>query len=318
VSDTGIGIPQDKLAAVFEPFEQVAGPLQRQSGTGLGLAISSQLVRQFGGKLEVESTVGEGSRFWFEITFVRASDTKFGEGDEDAILPAGYVGPRRTVLIVDDVPTNREVLASLLVPLGFDVIEAKDGQEAISTAIAEHPHIILLDMVMPVMGGAEACRKMRQLDATRHVPMVALSASSSTASEAGALEAGADAFLSKPVEVYSLINLMGRLMALQWRFPEREDDRGQPHLTAAQMELPSLDQLERLLAIAQTGSMRAVKKQVAEISGHDERHRAFAERLYKLADEFRSIEIVEFVKEALAKTKAREEGRADVGREDQR
>jgi CheY-like chemotaxis protein len=285
----------------------VDGPLQRQSGTGLGLAISSQLVRQFGGELQVESAIGKGSRFWFDITLVRASDTSGVEGEQDSMLPEGYEGPRRTVLIVDDVPTNCEVLASLLVPLGFDVIEAKDGQEAISTAVAERPHILLLDIVMPVMGGLEACRKLRQLDATRHIPIIALSASSSSASEAGALEAGADAFVSKPIEVKSLIKLMGQLLALQWRFPKRARETEPLDVAAAPMVLPPLDQLEQLLNVAKTGSMRGVKKRVAAILHQNEKYRTFADRLDRLADEFRSIEIVEFVNEAIEKTKASED-----------
>lgn len=319
VSDTGIGIPEQKIESVFRPFEQVEGVSQRQGGTGLGLAISSQLVRLFGGEIQVESTVGKGSRFWFDLSFVRASSTDFVAGDRDWDLPLGYEGSRRTVLIVDDVPTNREFLASLLVPLGFDVIEAKDGQEALSRGTTESPHIILLDMVMPVMDGLEACRNMRQLDATRHVPIIALSASSSSASEAGALEAGADAFLSKPVEVKSLIKLMGELMALQWQFPEREGDKAKMDLAAAApMVLPPLDQLEHLLEIARVGSMRDLKEYVAVILQQDERHRPFADRLHRLADEFRSIEVVEFVKEAISRTKTPEDGRADVVPDDQR
>lgn len=145
---------------------------------------------------------------------------------------------------------------------------------------------------------------MRQLDATRHVPIIALSASSSNASEAGALEAGADAFVSKPVEVKSLIRLMGELMALQWQFPARERDQAKIDLAAAApMVLPPLDQLEHLLQIANVGSMRDVKRQAAVILQQDERYRPFADRLHRLADEFRSIEIVEFVKEAIGRTK---------------
>lgn len=319
VSDTGIGIPEQKMASIFRPFEQVEGVAQRQGGTGLGLAISSQLVRQFGGEIQVESTVGKGSRFWFDLSFVRALNTGFVASDRDWDLPLGYEGSTRTVLIVDDVPTNREVLASLLVPLGFDVIDAKDGQEAISRGTTENPDIILLDMVMPVMDGLEACRKMRQLDATRHIPIIGLSASSSSASEAGALGAGADAFISKPVEVNSLIKLMGELMALQWRFPERQGDKVKMDLAAAApMVLPPLDQLEHLLEIARVGSMRDVKEHVAVILQQDERHRPFAERLHRLADEFRSIEIVEFVKEAISRTKTPEDGCADAVRDDQR
>jgi signal transduction histidine kinase/ligand-binding sensor domain-containing protein/CheY-like chemotaxis protein len=319
VSDTGIGIPQQKLASVFRPFEQVDGVSQRYGGTGLGLAISSQLVRQFGGEIHLESTVGKGSRFWFDISFVRALDTGLVESDRDWDFPLGYEGSTRTVLIVDDVPTNREFLASLLVPLGFDVIDAQDGQEAVCRGTTESPDIILLDMVMPVMDGLEACRKLRQRDATRHVPIIALSASSSSASEAGALEAGADAFLSKPIEVRSLIKSMGELMRLQWHFPERQGDKAMmDSAAAAPMVLPPLDQLERLLEIAKVGSMRGVKQQAAAILQQDERHRPFADRLQRLADEFRSIEIVEFVRAAISRTKTTEDGCADVVRGDQR
>jgi signal transduction histidine kinase/ligand-binding sensor domain-containing protein/DNA-binding NarL/FixJ family response regulator len=317
VSDTGIGIPEQKMAVVFRPFEQVGGVAQRQGGTGLGLAISSQLVRLFGGEIQVESTVGKGSRFWFDISFVRAVNTTV-ESDWDWDLPLGYGGSTRRVLVVDDVPTNREFLASLLVPMGFDVIDAKDGQEAISKATTESPDIILLDMIMPVMDGLEACRKMRQLDATGHVPIIALSASSSSASEAGALEAGAHAFVSKPIAVKSLIKLMGELMALQWQFPEREGETEKMNLAAAApMVLPPLDQLERLLEIALAGSMRDVKKHVAVILQQDDRHRPFADRLHRLADEFCSIEIVEFVKEAISRTKAQEDRGSDMVRDEQ-
>jgi CheY-like chemotaxis protein len=291
---------------------------QRYGGTGLGLAISSQLVRQFGGEIQVESTVGTGSRFWFDLSFVPALKSSV-EGARDWDLPLRYAGSTRTVLIVDDVPTNREFLASLLVPLGFDVIDAKDGQEALSKATTESPDIILLDMIMPVMDGLEACRKMRQLDATRHVPIIALSASSSNATEAGAADAGADAFLSKPIEVKSLIKLMGELMALQWQFPERKDDTKKMDLAAVgPMVLPPLDQLEHLLEIAKVGSMRGLKKYVAVILQQDERHRPFADRLHTLADDFRSVEIVEFVKDAIRRTKTREDGGAHVVRDDQR
>lgn len=312
VSDTGIGIPEQKLPSLFRPFEQVEGVSQRYGGTGLGLAISAQLVRQFGGELQVASTVGQGSRFWFDLRCVRAADAGV---ESDWRLPLGYEGPMRTVLVVDDVSTNREFLGSLLVPLGFNVIDAQDGREAICKATAESPDIILLDLIMPVMDGLEACRRLRQLDATRHVPIIAMSASAANASEAGALEAGADAFLSKPVEVKALIKSMGELLVLQWR----EGDKGTMDLTAAALRvLPPLDQLERLLEVAKVGSMRGVKKQAALILQQDERHRPFVDRLDKLADEFRSIEIVELVKAAISRSKTAEDGRADVVRDGQR
>jgi len=317
VSDTGIGIPQDKVASIFEPFEQVEGGAQRQGGTGLGLAISAQLVRKFGGELLVESEVGKGSRFWFDISSEGALSQEFVERDGNWGLPVGYAGATRRVLVVDDVSTNREFLGALLIPLGFDVIEAEDGRETLSKVIESKPDIILMDVVMPVMDGLCACRELRRMDAARHIPIVLLSASSSGANEAGALEAGADVFLSKPLEVEKLIKLMGALLNLRWRFPEQRGGEGEmPVAAAAPMVLPSINQLEQLLNVANMGYMREVKVHATLIQQQDERYAPFAGKLHTLADEFRSAAIVEFVKDAINRRKELDHGRADVARDD--
>lgn len=305
VWDTGIGIAPSKLDTIFEPFEQAGGAQQRFGGTGLGLTISSQLVRQMGGEIQVESTVGSGSRFWFEANFARASDDDLLKGERTWDLPLGYDGPRKRALVVDDVQTNREILVSLLVPLGFEVLEAVDGRECVFTAINSSPDIILMDMIMPVMDGMESCRELRRLDSTRSIPIIALSANSSSVNKDMALQAGANAFLAKPLEINNLIDLMGELMALQWQQAEDGERRDVASPSpAVPIILPPLRQLQRLLEVVNIGNMRAIKAQASLLRARDERYDEFAEKLEKLADEFRSVAVVELVRAAIHRAKS--------------
>jgi signal transduction histidine kinase/ligand-binding sensor domain-containing protein/DNA-binding NarL/FixJ family response regulator len=305
VVDTGIGIARDKLATIFEPFEQAEGVGLRHGGSGLGLAISAQLVNQLGSVIRVDSSPGQGSRFWFDVSFVRAPGAGLKKAQQSSALPLGYAGPRRLALVVDDVQTNRDFMMSLLAPIGFDVIEAGDGQEAIVMATERRPDVILLDMIMPVMDGLETCRELRRIDITRQTPIIALSANSSSVNEAAALEAGANAFLSKPFKVETLILLVGDLMDLQWCFPQADAEaQTEPPTASSTVVLPPLDQLERLLEVANCGNMRDIKTQAALLVQQDERYRPFAGQVQRLADDFLSIEVVELVRKAIERVKA--------------
>ncbi|MFZ2407087.1 MAG: ATP-binding protein, partial [Methylobacter sp.] len=176
VEDTGIGIDRNELELIFRPFEQVGDLHRRLGGTGLGLAISRQLVRYLGSDIVVESRVGKGSIFRFELELEEASSSTSLLLNPVQVI-TGYKGPHRKVLIVDDVASNRAVLVDLLSPLGFEVVEACDGIEALELAQAAIPDLILMDIVMPKMDGEEATHLLRQLPALAQVPIIALSAS---------------------------------------------------------------------------------------------------------------------------------------------
>jgi hypothetical protein len=149
------------LETIFEPFEQVGRPERRVGGTGLGLAISRQFVRAMGGEIHVESRVGEGSLFWFELAAALALPDP-----PVTALPArdvtGYDGPRRKVLVIDDVPVNRAVVITLLERLGFDTVEAATGREGLEQAQHERPSLVVTDIVMPDMDGS-GCASRRAL-----------------------------------------------------------------------------------------------------------------------------------------------------------
>ncbi|WP_284620034.1 ATP-binding protein [Aquabacterium humicola] len=218
VHDQGIGIDALHLERIFEPFEQ-AGDLQRRSGgTGLGLAISRQLVRLMGGEIRVESRPQQGSRFWFEIAVLRPAQPVLPAAHERAAQAAGsgYQGPRRRILVVDDVVGNRRVLAEILGAHGFEVIEACDGLAAIAQVRQAAPDLVLMDTVMPLMDGHAATRRLREDPATRRLPIIAVSANASEQDRARCLDAGADDFLPKPIERRLLLELLSRHLDLQW------------------------------------------------------------------------------------------------------
>ncbi len=215
VIDTGPGIAEEHLESIFLPFEQVGVAEKRSTGTGLGLAISQQLVRLMGGgDIRVQSTVGQGTHFWFELTLPLAQT----QAQPGAALdfPLAYRGEQRRVLIVDDIAENRAMLTDLLRQLGFDTHEAENGKAGLDAAIALKPHLILMDNVMPVMDGQEATRRLRQTPGFHDVPIIAVSASAALNDESTSLAAGADAFVPKPIDLDAMLHHIGSLLQLTW------------------------------------------------------------------------------------------------------
>jgi signal transduction histidine kinase len=214
VLDEGVGIEASQLEIIFDPFEQVGDAARRAGGTGLGLAISRQLVRQMGGDVKVESVPGRGSRFWFDVPMPVVDAPGAAAGGDD--IPSGYLGPRKTLLVVDDVATNRALLRDLLGPLGFRMQEADSGATALRQAKIDPPDLVLMDMVMPDMDGIETTRRLRAEPGTARTPVLIVSASSTPEEGQRAIDAGADAFLAKPVDEHALLGEIGARLNLQW------------------------------------------------------------------------------------------------------
>jgi CheY-like chemotaxis protein len=214
VRDTGIGIARNDVQTLFQPFQQVGDEQRRRGGTGLGLAISRQLVRHMGGDIEVRSTPGAGSTFSFELTLPLVQ-REAAPAPERIVI--GYEGARKTVLVIDDVTLNRELLMDMLRPLGFDTVEARDGLEGLERAQALLPNLILMDNLMPVMDGLEATRRLRKLPTLKDVPVIAISASAAADGEERALQAGASAFLKKPFRANQLLTLIEQLLGLRFQ-----------------------------------------------------------------------------------------------------
>jgi CheY-like chemotaxis protein len=293
VRDTGIGVGEDRREAIFQPFEQAGDRRHRVGGTGLGLAISRQLVRLMGSDIEMESRLDEGSVFWFEVDLPVAQAHAAAAIYESAVT--SYEGPRRKILVVDDVAANRMLLGDMLAPLGFEVAEAASGQAGLEKAQSVRPDLILMDSVMPGMDGLEATRRLRRLPGLGEIPVIAISADASGSNEATALAAGANAFLSKPIDLQALLAQVGDLLKLQWiREPRASGPapRGDGQLVA-----PPAQELAVLHRLALLGSMREIAEEAAHLSELDGRYGAFADEVKVLAKGYQSKAILRLVEQ---------------------
>jgi signal transduction histidine kinase/DNA-binding NarL/FixJ family response regulator len=286
VRDTGSGIPKNHLETIFRPFEQLGNEESRSGGTGLGLSISRKLVRLMGGEIQVESTPGQGSFFSFEVAALVAeyggSDSRLGG------QALGYNGPRKRVLVVDDIDANRFVLADTLGLLGFEIEQAANGLEALKAAQSTPTDLVLMDVRMPVMDGLEAMRRMRQNPELCQIPIIAVSAGVTKNEQEECLEAGAKAFLTKPIDEASMLKQIGTLLDLTWindtsqQTPTPMNDPGEHFV------LPEPEQMESLRDLAKAGNMRAISEKAESLAMRDARYRPFADKITELARGYQS------------------------------
>jgi signal transduction histidine kinase/CheY-like chemotaxis protein len=213
VADTGIGIPEQALPRLFEPFHQVQTGNRSYGGTGLGLAISQRIVEAMGGKIEVHSEAGCGSRFSFTLEFRRDTDEVVTVG---GAVPAQDGSPRRFagwVLVVEDDPVNRLVAVEMLRHLGLNVVEAGDGLDALQQLVHRRFSLVLMDCSLPVLDGFTATVELRQREARQgspRVPVIATTAHAFDRDAAAGREAGMDGLLSKPYTLDELTEVLAR------------------------------------------------------------------------------------------------------------
>ncbi|MBL8216681.1 MAG: PAS domain S-box protein [Bryobacterales bacterium] len=208
ISDTGSGIPEQALSSVFEAFSELSAETSRSiGGTGLGLAIVKQLVTLMGGVVQVQSTLGAGTRFWFTLP-LEAAQPPPPTGDRK---PAGLGKPLqgRRVLLVEDNLINQKVGYALLTGLGVDVEVAASGLDAVIRCQHSRYDLVLMDCTMPIMDGFEAARRIRALAGPgARVPIVALTALAFDEDRQRCLDAGMNDFLAKPVDRASLLSVI--------------------------------------------------------------------------------------------------------------
>jgi CheY-like chemotaxis protein len=248
-----------------------------------------------GSDIQVDSRVGQGSCFRFDLELPVETDAARLATAAPRRLITGYAGARRRVLVVDDIAANRMPLVDLLVPLGFDVFMADNGERGVELAQSLHPDLILMDAVMPVMDGLEATRRLRAMPRTQGVPIIVVSAGATAEDQRNGLEAGADVFLAKPLDMHGLLAEIGILLGLMW-LPIASDA---PDDCAADGLLPLMapptEELEILYQLAKTGNMRRIRERAEHLAGLNDEYRDFTSSLQLLAGRFESRAILELV-----------------------
>ncbi|MCU6498439.1 response regulator [Rugamonas sp. A1-17] len=294
VADSGIGMSAQQRERIFQPFEQMANIKQREGGAGLGLAISEQLVRLMGGTISVISEPDKGSTFWFELAVPIAIDSPAAVPTPHAI--ASYLGERKRLLIVDDVAQNRAMLVDLLQTVGFIVAAAENGFECLALLESFRPDLILMDVMMPLLDGNETTRRIRQMPAWRHIPIIAVTASASQEDEAKCHEAGANAFLVKPTDHDVLLRTIGAQLSLEWMSAPPEPAPVEPgDEEGAGLVIPPAEEIEVLWQLAQLGNMRKIRERADYLQALDPAYEAFANRLHALARGYQSLALTALV-----------------------
>ncbi|HLC83327.1 MAG TPA: ATP-binding protein, partial [Bacteroidia bacterium] len=207
ISDTGIGIPEEQHQVIFEPFKQMDGQSTRKfGGTGLGLAITKRLVNIMNGEISLKSEVNEGTVVIVTINGVESIDSSKKTNQKFETYTKCQFN-NQTILLVEDISSNREVIRGMLEECNLNIIEAKNGKEAIHTIQNSSPDLILMDIMMPVMDGNEAIQVIKSNPGTKNIPLIALTASSVNSSESNSIQL-CDDFIRKPINKTKLITIL--------------------------------------------------------------------------------------------------------------
>ena len=297
IKDTGIGIVPEKISAIFLPFEQAGKRDRNSEGTGLGLAISQQIIHKMQSEIHVESSIGLGSSFWFELDLLPASDwmTQNAIVDRKVI---GYQGERRKILVIDDLEENRLVIINMLEPLGFQLAEAENGQAGLDIAIQIRPDSIVTDVHMAVMDGLEMTRRLRQIPDFATTPNIASPATRSQVDIQESLDAGCNSFFPKPIEFAGLLAELQRHLGLQWIYEQTEPDVIQ--ITArtareAKIVMPPAEELAALYLAAEGGFMSDIQQEADRLKQLAPEYIAFANRVLELSQHFDEEAIIRLI-----------------------
>jgi PAS domain S-box-containing protein len=203
VTDTGIGIPQDKRKHLFQRFYQINAVAREFGGTGLGLAISKRLVGLMGGEIGLESEEGKGSTFWFKVPLPRAEESVIPSKLAGTTAQAGLSG---RILLVEDLQHNRELAEKILTNAGYQVDTAENGAEAVTAVQAKTYDLVLMDIQMPVMDGVTATKRIRELDhPANNIPVIAMTANVLPLQVTAFGEAGMNDHVGKPFKKAELL-----------------------------------------------------------------------------------------------------------------
>jgi signal transduction histidine kinase/FixJ family two-component response regulator len=298
VADTGVGMTAEQVEKIFLPFEQVGDTKKQSEGTGLGLVISQKIVSLMHSAIQVQSQLGAGSTFWFDVQLPEAGDwvTAARARQQNAIV--GYEGEKRKILVIDDRWENRSVLCNLLEPIGFELLEANNGQEGIEQALNQSPDLVITDLAMPVMDGFEFLRKVRSHPNLQDLIVLVSSASVFELDRNKSIDAGGTDFLPKPVQAEELLTQVQKYLQLSWSHDQSPDAQKSSDLKAEAIQPPAPEILRQLLELAEMGDPDGIIALIQPIQ--DSHTDAFIREVIRLAQACEINQLQAFIQQYIA------------------
>jgi PAS domain S-box-containing protein len=308
VQDTGIGITSDAMERIFLPFEQAGEIGQKTEGTGLGLNIAKTLVSLMGGELNVESSWGVGSTFWFEIELSIADFSLPIAPPQQQPLITGYEGKQRKILVVDDSPENRCLMVDILAPLGFELIEADSGEIGLETAISQEPDLIIADLLMPGLSGFELCAQLRCLPMFRETPILIATSGLFELELEKQEEIGYNDFISKFFQIDEFLGKIQNYLGLTWIFEGAGDSLQDSYpartvselaIASEDLEMPPGEELLDLYEAAQIGNFEQIKHEAQRLQELNPTYALFTRKILQLVDRYDDDAIIKLIQPAL-------------------
>ncbi len=293
IEDTGFGMAKDDLGKIFEPFQQIGENIHKIEGTGLGLPITKRLVEMMGGELCVDSELGKGSIFWMALDLPEVSHFST-EKEKNEPLIIGFKGQSYRFLVVDDKWENRSVMVNLLTPIGFEIIEAENGQEGLEKAQKILPDLIITDLVMPILDGFELVRRLRQIPKFQQIPIIAASASVFDYHQEESIAAGCNDFIAKPFCVEVLLELLSKHLPIQWIYEE-------PIVEIQEIEDsinllgPSSELATKLYELAMMGDIGEILHELERLEQSNPQLLPFTHKIRQFAKNFEEERICQFI-----------------------
>ena len=214
VKDNGVGLPPEKLAQLFQPFNRLGQENGAEEGTGIGLVVTKRLIDLMEGTIGVESKLGEGSEFWIELIRVDMPHLADELAQPEKLSPKNLEDSRQRILLyVEDNPANLLLVEQIIEGMpNLNMLSARDGNHGVALARAHHPDVILMDINLPGINGIEAMNILRKDQTTKHIPIIALSANAMLRDIEKGLEAGFFRYLTKPIKINEFMNALDKAL----------------------------------------------------------------------------------------------------------
>ncbi|MEL6455283.1 MAG: CHASE2 domain-containing protein [Cyanobacteria bacterium J06623_5] len=327
IEDTGVGMTSEQLKKIFLPFEQVGATDRKAAGTGLGLAISQRIAEMMGSPLQVSSRIGEGSIFWIEpdillatnwvqehahgrkITGIKSVAIPLG-GSEQAGSQDGNAEVRTEplLLVVDSRQDNRQAIAQLLEPVGFSTVQAESGPAAIAMSRTHCPEAIITELSLAGTDGLSLIKQLRQQPQTEKTAIFVVSTHAFECDRQDSLNAGADAFLPKPIDIDQLLQVLEKHLKITWIHQKHDDKDSATSLSTQQtinitqksdsVEIipPSKEVLDNLYHLTMMGDLNGLTGMLSQLDAENSSLSGFTSELRTLAQSFQTKKIREFIK----------------------